>query len=156
MNQPLYSVGREYPVSISRLWRAWTEASELQQWYSGYGFEIVPDSATSESIVGGPWSIAIDVSANGFIAYFWGKYTEVEFQKKLVHTMHYSHDELEFNLRSDDIAFHLIRIDFEDREASSFLKFQQFGDLDAEEAEAAKDGMESYLDSLENFLKSVF
>ena len=29
----LYSVEREYPVSIDHLWRAWTDASELESWY---------------------------------------------------------------------------------------------------------------------------
>lgn len=153
MSQLLYSVEREYPVTLSRLWSAWTEANQLQQWYSGYGFDIVPNSATSQSVVGGAWSIAIDVSANGFVAYFWGKYTEVEFQKKLVHTMHYSQDELEFNLRSDDSEFHLIHIDFEPRKQSSWVRFAQYGEMDSEEAEAAKDGMESYFNSLQNFLK---
>lgn len=26
----LYSVEREYPVSIDRLWKAWTDAAELE------------------------------------------------------------------------------------------------------------------------------
>jgi uncharacterized protein YndB with AHSA1/START domain len=34
MPQPfLYSVEREYPVAISKLWKAWTDASELECWY---------------------------------------------------------------------------------------------------------------------------
>jgi hypothetical protein len=125
------------------------QADQLQQWYSPQVLEIVPDSATSEAVVGGTWAIAIDVSVNGFNAYFWGKYTEVKFQEKLVHTMFYSQDELEFNLRVDDQPHHVIEIDFDDRGDKSWVRFSQFGQMDAEQAEASKDGMESYLDNLE-------
>lgn len=154
MNEPLYSVEREYPVQLETLWSAWVEAKQLQQWYSGYGLAIVPESATSEAVVGGAWSIAIDVSANGFIAYFWGKYTEVSLHKKLAHTMSYSQDELEFNLRAEDQAHHLVEIEFAERGKASWVRFSQFGSMEKEEAEAAKDGMESYLDSLGKHLEN--
>jgi uncharacterized protein YndB with AHSA1/START domain len=149
MKTPLYFVEREYPVSLATLWQAWVQADQLQQWYSPQVLEIVPDSATSEAVVGGTWAIALDVSVNGFNAYFWGKYTEVKFQEKLVHTMFYSQDELEFNLRVDDQPHHVIEIDFDDRGDKSWVRFSQFGQMDAEQAEASKDGMESYLDNLE-------
>ena len=148
MKTPLYFVEREFPVELSTLWNAWVEADQLQQWYSPQVLEIIPDSATSNPVVGGDWAIAIDVSVNGFNAYFWGKYTEVKFQEKLVHTMFYSQDGLEFNLRGDDQPHHVIEIDFEARADKSWVRFSQFGQMDAEEAEAAKDGMESYLDNL--------
>jgi uncharacterized protein YndB with AHSA1/START domain len=99
MKTPLYSVERQYPVDLATLWSAWVEDDQLQQWYSPEVLDTVPNSAASEAVVGGSWAIAIDVSVNGFNAYFWGKYTEVKFQEKLVHTMFYSQHELEFNLR---------------------------------------------------------
>jgi uncharacterized protein YndB with AHSA1/START domain len=153
MKTPLYFVEREYPVDIAKLWSAWVEADQLQKWYSPQVLEVVPDSATSEAVVGGTWAIAIDVSVNGFNAYFWGKYTEVKFQEKLVHTMFYSQDELEFNLRGDDQPHHVIEIDFEARGNKSWVRFSQFGQMDAEQAEASEDGMESYFDSLSSFLE---
>jgi uncharacterized protein YndB with AHSA1/START domain len=153
MKTPLYFVEREYPVDLAKLWSAWVEADQLQQWYSPQVLEVVPDSATSEAVVGGTWAIAIDVSVNGFNAYFWGKYTEVKFQEKLVHTMFYSQDELEFNLRGDDQSHHVIEIDFEARGSKSWVRFSQFGQMDAEQAEASKDGMESYFDNLASFLE---
>jgi uncharacterized protein YndB with AHSA1/START domain len=149
MKTPLYFVEREYSVDLAKLWSAWVEADQLQQWYSPQVLEVVPESATSEAVVGGTWAIAIDVSVNGFNAYFWGKYTEVKFQEKLVHTMFYSQDELEFNLRGDDQPHHVIEIDFEARGYKSWVRFSQFGQMDAEQAEASKDGMESYLNNLE-------
>lgn len=154
MRFPLYFVEREYPVSLATLWNAWVKADQLQQWYSPQVLEVVPDSATSEAFVGGTWAIAIDVSVNGFNAYFWGKYTEVKFQEKLVHTMFYSQDELEFNLRGDDQLHHVVEIDFEARGNKSWVRFSQFGSMDAEEAEAAKDGMESYFNNLGKYLSS--
>jgi uncharacterized protein YndB with AHSA1/START domain len=27
-----YSVERTYPVDVDRMWRAWTDAAELEQW----------------------------------------------------------------------------------------------------------------------------
>jgi uncharacterized protein YndB with AHSA1/START domain len=154
MKTPLYFVEREYSVDLAKLWSAWAEADQLQQWYSPQVLEVVPNSATSEAVVGGDWAIAIDVSVNGFNAYFWGKYTQVKFQEKLVHTMFYSQDELEFNLRDDDQPHHVIEIDFEARGSKSWVRFSQFGQMDAEESEAAKDGMESYFDNLASHLEN--
>lgn len=150
--QPLYFVDREYPVSVERLWTAWTEPAQLEQWYSPVFLSVVPQSAVSETRVGGQWAIAVDVSANGFNAYFWGRYSEVEEHKKLVHTLCYSQDEAEFIARSDDAPAHQIVIDFEDRGSSSWVRFSQFGEMPAEQAEASREGMESYLENLSNYL----
>lgn len=152
MNSRLYSVEREYSVPLETLWKVWVEADQLQKWYSPEVLETVPNTATSDAVVGGEWAIGIDVSINGFNAYFWGKYTEVKFQEKLVHTMFYSQDELEFNLRGEDQPHHVIEIDFESRGENSWVRFTQFGSMDPEQAEATKDGMESYFNNLENYL----
>ena len=152
MNTRLYFVEREYSVPLSTLWNAWIEADQLQRWYSPEVLDTVPNSATIDAVVGGDWAIAIDVSVNGFNAYFWGKYTEVKFQEKLVHTMNYSQDELEFNLRAEDQAHHVIEIDFAARGENSWVRFTQFGSMDPEQAEATKDGMESYFNNLQKYL----
>jgi len=44
-------------------------------------------------------------------------------------------------------------LDFEDRGVNSWVKFSQFGELPEGQAEQAKAGMESYFDSLSNFLR---
>ena len=153
MKTPLYFVEREYPVELATLWNAWVEADQLQQWYSPEVLETVPNTASSNAVVGGDWAIGVDVSVNGFNAYFWGRYTEVKFQEKLVHTMFYSQDELEFNLRGDDQPYHVIEIDFATRGDNSWVRFTQFGSMDPEQAEATKDGMESYFNSLGKYLR---
>jgi hypothetical protein len=49
---------------------------------------------------------------------------------------------------------HLIVIDLEDRGASSWARFSQFGELPEGDAEQAQAGMESYFDSLGIFFNS--
>jgi uncharacterized protein YndB with AHSA1/START domain len=149
----LYSVEREFPVSLERLWRAWVSAEELQQWYCPVFLTVVPGSAESDARVGGRWAIGVDVSANGFNAYFWGEYKEVINRKLLSHTMCYSQDPLEFALRSDQPDAHLVTVEFEQVSGQGSARFSQFGDLAPEEAEAAREGIESYFDNLAKFLE---
>jgi uncharacterized protein YndB with AHSA1/START domain len=115
--------------------------------------KVIPGSATSEAEVGGTWAIAVDVSDNGFNAYFWGTYSVVELHKKLVHDLNYSQDELEFALREPGAEAHRIEIDFSNTEAGTLVRFSQFGEMDKEQADASKEGMESYFDNLDNYLE---
>lgn len=153
MEHPLYFVEREYPVVIQSLWQAWVDPKALEKWYSPVFLNVVPGSATSEPWVGGSWAIAVDVSANGFNAYFWGLFSEVQEHKKLTHSLNYSQDELEFAARIESSDAHKIVIDFENRGAVSWVRFSQFGEMASEQAEASREGMESYLDNLELYLK---
>ena len=49
----LYAVERSYPVSLERLWSAWTEAVELEKWYSPTDLSVVPGTVVSECHEGG-------------------------------------------------------------------------------------------------------
>ena len=150
--QPLYFVERTFKFPVERLWSAWTQSAELEKWYCPVFLKVIPGSATSEAEVGGTWAIAVDVSDNGFNAYFWGTYSAVELHQKLVHDLNYSQDELEFALREPGAEAHRIEIDFTKIEAGTLVRFSQFGEMDKEQADASKEGMESYFDNLENFL----
>ena len=152
MSEPLYFVEREYPVSLDRLWSAWVNASELEQWYSPTDLSVVPGSVVSQPEVGGTWAVAVDAQAYGFIAYFWGIYTAVRPHLQLVHTMNYSQDVTDFEARLEDALAHTIHIDFEGRESGAWVRFSQFGEMPAEQAEASRQGMTSYFDSLARFL----
>ena len=55
----LYSVEREYPVPIEKLWHAWTDAAALEQWYSPTDLSVVPGSVVSDPVVGGWWTVAV-------------------------------------------------------------------------------------------------
>jgi uncharacterized protein YndB with AHSA1/START domain len=152
--QPLYFVERTFPFPAERLWRTWTDASELEKWYSPVFLKVIPGSATSEAVVGGTWAIAVDVSENGFNAYFWGKYSQVETNLKLVHDLNYSQDELEFALREPSSEVHRIEIDFTKTDGGTVVRFSQFGEMEQEQADASREGMESYFDNLSNYLET--
>lgn len=152
--QPLYFVERKFNFPVERLWRAWTDAEQLQKWYCPVFLSVIPGSITSELFVGGTWAVAVDVSANGFNAYFWGKYSQVETNQKIVHDLNYSQDELEFALREPQPDAHRIEIDFQAQANSTIVRFSQFGQMDPEQAEASHEGMQSYFDNLENYLEA--
>jgi uncharacterized protein YndB with AHSA1/START domain len=152
--QPLYFVERTLPFQVERLWRAWTDASELEKWYSPVFLKVIPGSATSEAVVGGTWAIAVDVSENGFNAYFWGEYSQVDTNLKLVHDLNYSQDELEFALREPSPEPHRIEIDFTKTDGGTLVRFSQFGEMEQEQADASREGMESYFDNLSNYLET--
>jgi len=150
----LYSVEREYPVGIERMWQAWTTTSELETWYHGTEHSCVKGATTSELRVGGLWTVAIDVPQFNFVAYFYGQYRVIETYLQLKHTLHYTQSVDEFALRDMTTENHLIVIAFDNRGDSSWVRFSQFGELPEGDAEQAQAGMESYFDSLGIFLTS--
>ncbi len=150
----LYSVEREFPVSISDLWSAWTEAGKLEAWYFPTALKSVPGATRSQLQVGGIWSCGVDVAEHGFVAYFFGKYTKIEEFALIEHTLHYTQSKEEFEAMDFDSPSHLVVLNFEERGGSSWVKFSQFGELPEGQAEQAQAGMESYLDSLKTFLQS--
>ena len=152
--QPLYFVERTFKFPVERLWSAWTKSAELEKWYCPVFLKVIPGSATSEAVVGGRWAIAVDVSENGFNAYFWGTYSVIGLHQKLVHDLNYSQDELEFALREPAAEAHRIEIDFSNTDAGTVVRFSQFGEMEQEQAEASREGMESYFDNLNNYLEN--
>ena len=152
MSDLAYSVEREYPVPIDRMWHAWTDASALQEWYAPTGLAVVSGSTVSEPVIGGRWATAVDASAYGHVAYFWGRYSEVDEPMRVVHSMSYSQDESDFLEHSDEAEQHLVTIDMEPRGEGCWVRFAQYGDMPAEQAQMAQQGLESYFDSLGNFL----
>ena len=153
MTKPfLYSVEREFPVSIDRLWRAWTDASELEAWYHPTDLSSTKGATVSDLIIDGLWSCGVEVPAQNFTAYFFGQYTEIVQNELLEHTLHYTTSTEEFEKKDFSTESHLIRIEFEDRGTNSWSKFSQFGELPEGQAEMAQAGMNSYLESLSNYL----
>ena len=148
----LYSVEREYAATINDLWTAWTDPAKLEAWYFPTALKSVPGATKSELSVGGLWSCGVDVAEHGFVAYFYGKYTKIENQKRIEHTLHYTQSKDEFEAKNFGTESHLIVLNFEDRGNSSWVKFSQFGELPEGQAGQAQKGMESYFDSLLNFL----
>lgn len=155
MSQPfLYSVEREYPVSIDRLWRAWTDASELESWYFPTDLGATKGATVSDLVIGGMWSCGVEVLEQGFTAYFFGQYSKIVQHKLVEHTLNYTTSAEEFAKKDLTADSHLIRIEFEDLGSSSWSKFSQFGELPEGQAEMAQAGMNSYLESLARFLSA--
>ena len=153
MTQPfLYSVEREYPVAIMKLWKAWTDASDLECWYFPTDLGPSKGATVSELTIGGLWTCGVEVPELGFTAYFFGKYTKIEKHQLLEHTLHYTTSPEEFAAKNFSTESHLIRIEFEDRGFTSWSKFSQFGELPEGQAEMAQAGMTSYFESLAQFL----
>lgn len=153
MNEFLYAVEREYPVSIETLWDAWSDADSLQTWYHPVDLLCLPDSVENHSEVDGIWSVSVDVPEHGFTAYFYGVYTEVKEHELMKHTMSYTQSRTEWEARDLSAPHHDVVLDFESRGDNSWVKFSQFGEMPVEQIELTKAGMESYFDSLANFLK---
>ena len=49
---PLYSVQREFNVSIDKLWHAWTDAHALEEWHHPVGMSCVSGATQSEMKIG--------------------------------------------------------------------------------------------------------
>jgi uncharacterized protein YndB with AHSA1/START domain len=152
MSDFLYSVEREFDATVDQMWHAWTDATALELWYSPTALSVLPGSVVSEPVVGGWWTVGVDVPDNGFVAYFFGKYSEVVDKSRLVHTLNYTQDVAEFAARMETSDCHIIEIDFESHGDSAWVRFAQFGELPEGQAEQAQAGMESYFDNLGTYL----
>ena len=148
----LYSVEREYTQPMSRIWEAWTDAAQLEAWYHPTVLKNVVGSSVSEPVVSGNWAIAVDVPEHNMQSCFWGQYTAVEEGKLLEHTMFYTQDPAEFAAKNLSGEFAKIVVDFEERPTGSWVRFTQYGELPEEHIPLAKAGMESYFQSLADFL----
>lgn len=148
-----YSVERTYPVGVDRMWHAWTDAAALEQWYAPTELSVVPGSVVSDAVIGGRWAVAVDATAYGHIAYFWGRYDEVDPERRIIHGLAYSQDEADFVAHDDNAPSHAIVIDMEARDGGTWVRFAQYGDMPADQAAMAQAGMESYFDSLATYLQ---
>jgi uncharacterized protein YndB with AHSA1/START domain len=151
-DQPAYSVEREIDIPVDILWAAWTDPDALAVWYHGVGHSVAPGSVISDPVVGGLWAVGVSVPDEDFVAYFFGKYTAVVENARLEHTLHYTESAEEFAAMDFTSEFHRILVEFETRDFRSWVKFSQFGDLPEKDAIQAQAGMESYFDSLEQYL----
>ena len=152
MRNFLYSVEREYAAPLSTLWDAWTNAEKLEAWYHPTDLKNVPGLTESDAVDGGIWTVAVDVPAHGFAAYFFGRYRNVVYGKSFEHTLHYTQSLEEFQARDFDTPSHLVLVEFEERGDRAWVKYSQFGEMPEEQIAMTTKGMESYFDSLGNFL----
>lgn len=150
-----YQVERVFNYPAELLWRAWTDASEIEKWYSPTDLSVLPGSVVSELEPGGMWSVGVDVSKFGFNAYFFGRYTEVVPFEKVSHRLHYTESEVEFLAKDETSGSHLVEVTFTPIGSGIQVRFAQFGEMEIEEAAQAEAGMESYFDNLQLFLAGL-
>ena len=148
-----YSVEREYNVPVEAMWQAWTDAAALESWYHPVHLATVPGSVTSDVAVGGLWTVGVDVPEFGFVSWFYGRYTNVVPMSRLEHTMHYTQSAEEFAERDESTPFHEIVVEIKERGGRTRVRFSQFGEMPVEQADLARAGMESYFDSLRDYLQ---
>jgi uncharacterized protein YndB with AHSA1/START domain len=134
----LYAVEREFEVPISELWRAWTDATSLQNWYHPVGLSVGEGTAVSEPLVGGLWKVSVVVPMDNSEHFFFGKYYTTERD---------AFDNPDFTTPS-----HLIVLEFENHGSSSWVRFTQLGEMPEAQIELTRQGTSSYFDSLEEFL----
>ncbi len=79
------SLTRRYRVPPEKVWRAWTEAQALSQWFGHPGEDRAPTVAEIDLSVGGRYRIAFE-GANGEMNEVSGVYQEVELHSRLVFT----------------------------------------------------------------------
>lgn len=152
MPHPLYAVERVFAAPLDRVWRAWTNATELEAWYHPTDLLVLPGSVVCDAVVGGWWTVAVDVPQAGFVAYFYGVHSEVVPGVTLQHSLYYTQDPDEFARRDLAAEHHVIVVDFEARDGGTWVRFTQIGDMPAEQVELTRQGTSSYFDSLERFL----
>lgn len=153
MPHPLYSVDRVFDAAPERVWRAWTDAVDLEAWYHPTDLLVVPGSVVCEPVVGGWWTVAVDVPQAGLVAYFYGVHTDVIPGVRLQHSLYYTQDAEEFAGRDLTAEHHEIVVEFEPRSTGTWVRFTQIGDMPAEQVELTRQGTSSYFDSLEQFLR---
>jgi uncharacterized protein YndB with AHSA1/START domain len=152
MTNLAYSVERIYETSVEKLWHAFTDAQALGQWYCPPFMTVRPGSSVSEPVVGGAWKNAVDAPNNAGTAFFWGRYTVVVPNERAEHTLFYSQTEADFDAADESGPSHLVVLDFETKDAGAWVRYSQYGEMPAEMAEGARQGMETYFDSLAAFL----
>jgi uncharacterized protein YndB with AHSA1/START domain len=151
---PLYSVQREFDVPIDKLWRAWTDASALEAWHHPVGMSCVAGATHSEMKIGGLWTYAVQVPGRESISYFYGKYSLIQEDLRFEHSMHFTESKDEFEAKDFDTPSHQISVEFAARGEKSWSKFSQYGEAPESQVVLMTQGIESYFDSLGEFLQS--
>ena len=150
----LYSVDREFNVSIDKLWHAWTDAQALEAWHHPVGMSCLSGLTQSEMKIGGLWTYAVQAPGRESISYFFGKYSLIQENLKFEHSMHYTESKDEFELKDFNTSAHQISVEFEARGEKSWSKFSQYGEAPQAQVALMTRGIESYFDSLGEFLNS--
>lgn len=149
-----YTVTRILPFTPKQLWEAWTNEDQLAAWYGPVGMQSPRESVKSDARVGGFWSATVQVPFDGSNHHFFGRYLELQPEQLLRYSMFYATDDDHAEALKEQGQSATITVRIEPAEGGTRLTFEQQGSgLGDDEAAQAQAGIESYFDSLEQFLK---
>ncbi len=146
-----YTVTRLINSPIENVYEAWTNPDQLATWYGPVGLTCPRESVTLDVKVGGNWSATV-VDPTGGQHQFKGEFREVIPLEKLIYTLDYSNPAMPNMPKYPDGLHEVVTLTFENKNGSTQLTFHQDGFLPEKQVPLAQAGMESYFDSLVNFL----
>ncbi|RLB45213.1 MAG: hypothetical protein DRI90_28695 [Deltaproteobacteria bacterium] len=127
-NYASFSLTQDYPHSVERIWRAWTEPEEMAQWF--WGSMTNNPEATCELCPNGHWRVSIDYAGDkdwpaGRIGML-GFYVTIQPNQELIYTIHWDANVF-YNLSKTDCPDELIRVRFEDIEGQCRIHYKHSG-----------------------------
>ena len=144
-------VRRELDASPEAVWRAFTDADALAAWYHPVGFSTPRDSVVVEPEVGGRWSASVLVPMDGSRHHFFGRYRRVEAPNVLEYSMYYATGDGIADAKEEGPS-HTIVVTIERLGNGTRCTYFEFGLLPTGQSAQAQQGMESYFDSLSEYL----
>jgi uncharacterized protein YndB with AHSA1/START domain len=144
-------VRRELDASPEAVWHAFTNPDALSAWYHPVGFSTPRASVVSETFVGGKWSASVVVPVDGSEHHFFGRYRLVDAPNLLEYSMYYAEGDGIADAKEDGPAGN-VWVVIERQASGSQVTYLGTALLPAGEGKAAQAGMESYFDSLAEYL----
>jgi uncharacterized protein YndB with AHSA1/START domain len=138
MDSDLIRLEREFAASVDRVFRAWSDPSDLQRW--AWGDLGVDVKATVDFRVGGGFLIST-ARSDGSRWAFSGTYTELQPNRRLAHTLRW---DAPMGYTSDDER---VVVEFLDRDGRTIVVFQHEG-VPSEAREGHIEGWANCFDAL--------
>lgn len=141
---PAVVLEREYPASIERVYRAWSDPNQLTQWFRGSPGTKV-ESADVDLRVGGRYRIVIRSEDDEFVVF--GAYSAVEPPHLLEFTW-------QWEISSLEPAETLVRVELRPTEAGTHLRLTHTNFSTERSSQAHDVGWIAVLATLESYLGS--
>lgn len=139
-------IGKDFPVSVGRLYQAWTTEEQLKQWWKPMGSHL--DHVQNDLKPGGKVEYHFENSEPSAAFTINGQYEEVAENEKLVYTWNWKLPG-EHQVKSD----FKLSIGFQKKGGQSRLHVLQENIHDEEAVKLQKEGWEKALNDLYQFLQ---
>ncbi|GAA2409524.1 SRPBCC domain-containing protein [Streptomyces glaucosporus] len=145
------TITRVFDAPRAEVYRAWTDPERFAQWWGPRGFTTDPSTVSLDVRVGGEWKATMAAEGIGEFP-FAGVYHEVVENERLVFSTIDLNDEETSDEEGTD---ELTTVTFTDRDGKTELSFQQISRLEADKADEARDGWNSFFDCLGDHLANA-